>query len=212
MKTFLTTLSILVLFLVSPNLSNAQQGVIESDPLDLIISNAITSTVKIVTVNFGKFGRCTGIVIKNTPTDSIVLTAKHCVVFEGEMYINSLLVKSVGVSYKSDLAYLRTDEFIPYKTPVTLSNHIPKNGDKFIGIGYPTKGLIVIKGSIFVQTAIEQYVWSKEIPKGSSGGGIFNKKGELIGIMIRYYPGVQMGILVRLEDIHTIINVNKLLE
>ncbi len=213
MKRFFTALSILVLFLVSPNISNAQQGVIESDPFDIIIPNSISSTVQIITVNFGKFGRCTGVVIKNTPTKSIVLTAKHCVVFEGDMYIGSLKVDTVVASYKSDIAYLTLNEFIPYKTPVRLSNYIPAKGDKFIGIGYPTKGLTIVKGSIFVQTPTEQYVWTKEaIPNGSSGGGAFNKDGELIGIMVRYHSIVKMGILVRLEDIHALINANKLLE
>ena len=211
MKRLFTALFIaLTVFIAQP--IYAEQGVIESDPFDLVTPNAITSTVPVTSVQYGSFGRCTGVVIKNTPNESIVLTAKHCIVFEGDMYVESLKVDLVRSSYKSDLAYLTVSEFIPYKTPVTLSNHIPRNGDKFIGVGYPTKGLTVVKGSIFVQTPIEQYVWIKDIPKGSSGGGAFNKEGELIGIMIRHYPGAKMGILVRLEDIHTIINVNKLLE
>lgn len=213
MKRLITALSIiLALFLISPNISNAQQGIIKSDPFDIIISNAITSSVSIVMVDdYDGIGTCTGVVLKNTPTESIVLTAKHCLVIEGEMYIESLLVNSIGVSYKSDLAYLVLNKFIPNKTPVRLSNHIPKNKDKIIGIGFPKRKLYKTTGTIFSETRKKQYAMMKII-KGCSGGGVFNEYGELIGIMVSYYPGIGMALLVRLEDIHTIINVNKLLE
>ncbi len=190
----------------------AEQGVIESDPFDLVIPNAITSSVSLMIIEEdGRLATCSGVVIKNTPNESIILTAKHCLVFEGDMYVESLLVDEVGISYKSDLAYLILNKFIPYKTPVRMSNYIPKSKDKIVGIGYPSTKLYTTKGTIFFQTPKEQYAWL-QIKKGLSGGGVFNTDGELIGIMVRYYPGVKMGILVRLEDIHTFINVNKLLE
>ncbi len=213
MKRFFTALSItLALFLVSPNISNAQQGVIESDPFDIVIPNAITSSVSIVIIGKrGELGTCSGVVIKNTPTESIVLTAKHCLVFDGDMYVEALLVNAVGIAYKNDLAYLVINKFIPNKTPVRISNYIPKSKDKIVGIGFPTTELYKARGNIFIQTPIEQYAFI-EIKKGCSGGGVFNKHGELIGIMIRHYPGLNIGILVRLEDIHILININKLLE
>ena len=43
------------------------------------------------------------------------------------MYVESMLVNSVGMSYRSDLAYLVINRFIPYKTPVKISNYIPKS-------------------------------------------------------------------------------------
>ncbi len=200
----------LILCIVRP--LYAQQGVVESDPFDIVIPNAITSSVSIVMVDQSNgLGICSGVVIKNTPEESIILTAKHCLVFEGEIYIESFLVDHVGISYRSDLAYLILNKFIPYKTPARISNYIPKSKDKIVGIGYPSTKLYITKGTIFLQTPKEQYAWL-EIKKGLSGGGVFNTDGELVGIMIRYYPGVQMGILVRLEDIYTLINVNKLLE
>ena len=210
MRSLFIALSILALFLVSPNISNAQQGVIESDPLDLVTANAITSTVRIIFGTGRGFGGCSGVVIKNTPTESVVLTAKHCLSFDGEMYVQSLEVISVGSSLKSDLAYVVLDEFIPNKTPVRLSNYLPKSGDKIVAIGFPGSDLYITKGSIFVQTPKEQYAWL-EIISGCSGGGVYNTHGELIGLMIRHYPAMDISVLIRLEDIHTLINVNQLL-
>ena len=211
MKRLFTALFIaLTVFITQP--LYAEQGVIKSDPFDLIIPNAITSSVSIVMVDdrLG-IGTCTGVVLKNTPYYSIVLTAKHCLVIEGELYVESLLVDSIGISYKSDLAYLVLNKFIPNKTPVRISNYIPKSKDKIIAIGYPRKRLYKTRGTIFSQTPTKQYALMPII-KGCSGGGVFNEHGELIGIMVSYYPGLGMAMLVRLEDIYKIISVNKLLE
>ena len=212
MKRLFTALGItLALFFSISTSSFAQQGVIESDPLDLVTANAITSTVRIIFGTDRGFGGCSGVVIKNTPTKSIVLTAKHCLSFDGEMYVQSLEVSSVGTALKSDLAYVVLNEFIPNKTPIRLSNYLPKSGDKIVAIGFPGSNLYITKDSIFVQTPKEQYAWL-EIISGCSGGGVYNTHGELIGIMVRHYPTLDISILVRLEDIHTLINVNRLLE
>jgi len=211
MKKLLTTL-IIALTLCTVRPLYAQQGVIESDPFDIVIPNAITSSVSVIIVeDNGEMGTCSGVVIKNTPTESIVLTAKHCLAFQGEMYVNTMLVDSIGISYKSDLAYLVINKFIPYKTPVRVSNYIPKEKDKIVGIGYPTRRLYKTIGTIYAETPTKQYAFI-DIIKGCSGGGAFNVNGELIGIMISHYPGIGMGILVRLQDIHRMINVNRLLE
>ena len=212
MKKLITTLSIIVaLFFVSPNPSNAQVGVIETDRLDLIIPNAITSSVSLVMIEAkGGLGTCTGVVIKNTPTESIILTAKHCIVFEGEIYVESFRVDEVGVSYRSDLAYLVLNKFIPYKTPARISNYIPEHNDQIAIVGYPGMNLYTSTGTIFLQTSIEQYAFI-DIIKGCSGGGAFNTDGELIGIVVKHYRGIGITILERLEDIHTMINVNEVI-
>lgn len=210
MRRLLTALGVSLVLLLSKPVF-AQVGVIESDPLNIVTANAITSTVRIIMADGGSFGGCSGIVIKNTPTESIVLTAKHCISFEGEMYVQSLEVSSLGISLKSDLAYLILHEFIPNKTPVRISNYLPKDGDQIVAIGLPASKLYIERGTMFVQTETEQYAFIKII-NGCSGGGVFNKDGELIGIMIRYYRLMNISILVRLEDIHTLINVNRLLE
>ncbi len=212
MKRLFSALFIIFIFLILPFSLHSSQDVIESDPFDIVIPNAITSSVSLVIIeSHRKLTTCTGVVIKNTPTESIVLTAKHCLVFEGDIYVESFLVEYIGVSYKSDLAYLVLNRFIPYKTPVRISNSIPKKDDRIFGIGYPNTKLYTTKGTMFVQTPKEQYAFI-DIIKGCSGGGVFNTDGELIGIMVRHYSGIGLGILERLEDIHTIINVNKLLE
>ena len=211
MKRLFTALGVALILFLSPTFSLAQVGVINSDPFKIVTANAITSTVRIIFGTTKGLGGCSGVVIKNTPTESIVLTAKHCLSFDGEMYVQSLVVVAVGSSLKSDIAYLILDKFIPNKTPARLSNYLPKSDDKITAVGFPGSDLYITKGSIFVQTPKEQYAWL-EIISGCSGGGVYNTYGELIGIMIRHYPIMKISILVKLEDIHTIIKVNKLLE
>jgi len=211
MKQFFTTLIFTLTLWLSVSTSFAEAGVIESDPLDLVRDIAITSTVNVIMKDFGIYSSCSGVVIKNTPNKSIVLTAKHCIGFEGEMYIDGLPVIASQSSLKSDLAYLVVNNFIPNKTPARLSNYIPKNGDKIIAVGYPGRLIYSSKGTIFTQSPIEQLA-NLTVKKGCSGGGVYNVNGELIGLTIRYYPSINISILVKLEDIHTIVNVNKLLE
>ena len=211
MKRLFTALGVALILFLSPTFSLAQVGVINSDPFKIVTANAITSTVRIIFTTNKGIGGCSGVVIKNTPTESIVLTAKHCLSFHGEMYVQSLEVNSIGTSLKSDLAYLVLNKFIPNKTPVKLSNYIPRNDDQIVAVGFPGSNLYIKKGNIFVQTPKEQYEWL-EIINGCSGGGVYNTHGELIGIMIRHLPIMNVSALVRLEDIHTLINVNKLLE
>lgn len=210
MKRLFISLFITLIIFLSSN-GYAQQGIIESDPFKIVTANAITSTVKIITETDRGFGRCSGVVIKNTPTKSVILTAKHCLSFQGDMYINSLKVNFIGISLKADLVYLILNEFIPNKTPVKLSNHIPINGEEIVIVGFPKSKLYTDRGNIFVQTPKEQYAFIKAI-NGCSGGGAFNSSGNLIGIVIRYYPKINISVFVRLEDIHTLININKLLE
>ncbi len=210
MKRLFTALSIIfTLFLVSPNYSNAQ--VVKTDKLDLIIPNAITSSVSIFGVGEKGYASCSGVVIKNTPTESIVLTAKHCITSEIEIFVEHLKAYSVGISITKDLAYIKLDKFISFKTPVKLSNYIPHAKDKITGIGYPKGELYITKGIIFLET-LEHQMAKMEIKLGCSGGGVFNEDGELIGIMLGHVPYFNVSMLTKLQDLHKFINVNKLLE
>lgn len=211
MKLLFTTLGVALTIFLSSTFCFAQQGVIETDRLDLIIPNAITSSVSLFGVGEKGFGSCSGVVIKNTPTESIVLTAKHCIVYEKEIFVEDIKIDSVGVSISKDLGYLRLNKFIPFKTPATLSNYIPHSKDRITGIGYPKGELYITKGKIFLET-LDYQMTRMEIVSGCSGGGVFNEDGELIGIILGHVPYLNISMLVKLQDLHKFIAVNKLLE
>ena len=209
MKRLFTALGVALTIFLSSTFCFAQQ--VETDSLDLIIPNAITSSVSIFGVGEKGYASCSGVVIKNTPTESIVLTAKHCIVSEKELFVESIKIYSVGISVSKDLAYIKLNKFIPFKTPTRLSNYIPHSKDRITGIGYPKGELYITKGKIFLETLDNQMAKMK-IESGCSGGGVFNEDGELIGIMLGYVPYFNIAMLTKLQDLHKFIAVNKLLE
>ena len=211
MRNFFTALGVaLVLFISQP--ANAQVGVIEADPFDVIEANAITSTVTLFAVNDSRrYTTCTGVVIKNTPTESVVLTAQHCVGMKSAIYVEEFLVSSVGIDPYNDLAYVKVNDFIPYKTPAKLSNYIPVVNDKIIIIGYPDMKLYKARGVIKIETSNE-YVARIRVIGGCSGGGTFNERGELIGIVTSNLMGTKTTFIQKLQNLHKFVNVNKLLE
>ena len=211
MKSLFTALGVALIIFLSSTFCFGQQGVVKTDSLDLIIPNAITSSVSLFGVGDKGFASCSGVVIKNTPTESIVLTAKHCIISEKEIFVEDIKIYSVGISVSKDLGYLKLNKFIPFKTPTTLSNHIPHSKDRIAGIGYPKDELYITKGKIYLET--KDYQMAKmEVVGGCSGGGAFNENGELIGIMLGHVPYLNITVLTKLQDLHKFIAVNKLLE
>ena len=202
---------ILSLLLLNPIYIYAQEEYVNPDPVKVIVKKVITQSVSILTLELNGFSSCSGVVLKNTIDESIVLTAKHCVELAEEIYVDNLIVKTIGISLNDDLAFLKLDEFIPYKSPVTLANSNSQRGDWIVGIGYPKNRLFISFGNLTIITSDWQIVQIHMI-KGCSGGGIFNKDGELIGILWGSFFDETFGIFERLEDIHKFVNDNKLLE
>ena len=211
MKSLFTALGVASTIFLSSTFCFAQQGVVKTDSLDLIIPNAITSSVSIFSVGDKGFGSCSGVVIKNTTTESIVLTAKHCITPKKELFVENIKIYSVGISVSKDLAYLKLNKFIPFKTPARLSNYIPHSKDRIAGIGYPKDELYITKGKIFIET-LNYQIAKMKVVKGCSGGGVFNEDGELIGIILGYVPYLNISVIVKLQDLHKFIAVNKLLK
>ena len=210
MKRFIIALGVaLALFLSQP--LYAQQGVIEIEPLDLIIPNVITSSISLFSRSDQGWHSCSGVVIKNTPTESIVLTAKHCSTMKTDIWVEGLEVESMGVALYDDLAYLILDQFIPYKTPAKLSNYIPVKDDLIAFVGYPNKNLYISKGTMFLETN-DKYMIDGKIIRGCSGGGAFNTDGELIGIITNHIPLFNTIFVEKLQDIHKFVHMNQLLE
>lgn len=191
---------------------------LESQALENNIKRVINYSVSITSLGNG-FGTCSGVIIKNTPNESIVLSAKHCIGTAEELYIEAILVDTVGISIYDDLAYFKLNKMIPNKTAVNISEFVPTKGDLVVTIGYPSFILHIGIGEIQIKTKDWQIATIHLIP-GCSGGGVFNEYGELVGIVWGIIGSEKelekeestTGIFERLEDIIDFVRKNKLLE
>lgn len=194
MRKFLSLVFVLLFF---TTISFAQVGVIpegRTTPLtnqtseEVRIENLKQTVLKVIdsSVSVSMFGigigTCSGTVIKNTQTESIVLTAKHCIGTSEEIYVEGLLVEDLGISIKDDIAYLKINQEIPNKSAIIISNTEPRMGDLVIIIGYPNFHIHISVGEISVKTQDWRFAKINIIP-GCSGAGAYNEEGELIGIV-----------------------------
>jgi S1-C subfamily serine protease len=129
-----------------------------------------------------EMGSCSGVVIKEDEKNMYVLTAKHCVELGREMWVENNLVTLAITSTEQDLAYLVVSGHIPNKVPVVLASVNPKIGDKLYHIAYPMWDEYKSEGKLI--RISKDWEWSDLASKhGCSGGGIFNEKSELVGIL-----------------------------
>lgn len=138
--------------------------------------------------------KCAGVLLKN-----LVVTAAHCTQEGVEMSIQtydshmagSNLYVPVTVGYMrvdTDLAFLFPTAVIPapYHT-VTLAPEVPGRGAKVVLIGHPLRLAYTITEGIVShpQRKMDGIYWlhaSVNMTSGNSGGPLFNRYGELIGI------------------------------
>ncbi|CAM4454277.1 stalk domain-containing protein [Paenibacillus tarimensis] len=135
------------------------------------------------------YGQGSGVVIG----DHWILTNYHVMegATEGEVLLNNgshLTIQGVAVHHEqSDLAVIRTKEPIGIE-PVKLGSWgSARKGDRVYAIGSPlgmrntvSEGLI--SNIVILDNGIRYLQISAPIDHGSSGGGLFNEYGELIGI------------------------------
>lgn len=146
---------------------------------------------------------CSGVYISE---DGDILTAKHCVEGEG-LILSSVTVTTVtgttydaevkAISFPYDLALLKSKyKYINHKFPYTkiLKSHNVRLGQELLAIGHPLGLFWTVSSGIvsYVSRLLAEGYYSQfdaVIAPGSSGGPVFNNKGELIGIMSRYRGG-----------------------
>lgn len=142
------------------------------------------SAVSIFSVGRG-VGICSGVLIEDTK----VLTAKHCIDTFEEVYVENVSVKSIIASVDDDLALLILSRTIPNKIVTKLAKYNPMIEDNVYHIGYPRFSEYYSEGVINLKTKDHYYAILDIIP-GCSGGGVWNKYGELVGIV---WGGMQLG-------------------
>lgn len=150
--------------------------------------NAIYLSQTVEIVSFGRgMGRCSGTVIHEDLDNHYVLTAKHCVDVTEEMYVEDIKVSHIITSIEDDLAVLALDGKIDKKSVAKMA-YIDANIDEVVHhVAYPNGIIYKASGKITRENNDWQFVNFKSIG-GCSGGGVFNNRGSLIGVLWGGYP------------------------
>ena len=139
------------------------------------------SSVSLFSVGQG-LGFCSGVVVKEDKNKTYVITCKHCISVTEEMLVENNKVESVICFTDDDLAYLIVEGKIPEKRSIKIAKIKPKIKADLYHIGYPVFKLFKSSGKLIRET--NDWNWSSlNVIGGCSGGGIFNKKAQLVGIV-----------------------------
>jgi hypothetical protein len=137
--------------------------------------------------HMGKFGvgYCSGTLVYESEEGSIILTAKHCIPSNEELYAGQKRVKSIRVSAVDDLALLIVEGEYSDKEPAKFAAKNEPVGNTIYYLGYPPQ--YELEG-YYDQGPIVRYTQDWAFAKvlsigGCSGTGVFNKDLELIGVL-----------------------------
>jgi len=163
------------------------------------------TTVEIYGYSGANISGCSGVLIRS----NIALTAKHCAVGYEEIYVDNHKVKSVIISPSKDIAVLITEE--------PVGNHVVKIANKMIdskqyvfGYGRPFIDDYFIAG-IYLRTTHHGALTVGTIIPGCSGAGVFNSKGELVGVWSADMPKLKLIIFEDLDEVRKFLKDNSLL-
>lgn len=162
--------------------------------------------VSIFSVNPG-LGKCSGVVINKTQEDTYILTAKHCLNTFEETYVEDNKVIASLASVDDDLAILIVEGDIKDKEVAKLASYNPIKDDKIYLISYPS--LIDSYKSIgkIIRYSDDWGFAHLNCISGCSGGGLFNDKEELIGILWGGSERRVLSVFEKLEDIKRFLKI-----
>lgn len=116
-------------------------------------------------------------VIKDASTAQFVFS-------DGSIYQGETAV--IGLQPKDDIAILKINS--TYLTPAAISADY-QNGDAVTAIGAPNGQRNTVTTGVIKDSNEDILSTTAEIDQGSSGGGLFNSEGELIGMTSAYAEG-----------------------
>jgi S1-C subfamily serine protease len=155
----------------------------------------------------GIFGSGAGTVIKKTENTMYVLTCYHVVddiikLNEGGLKVNAIVGYSLGetgdidnlksfVSFsaeviksdeENDLALLKVNYSDPNLSEIKIAEQEPQKGDTVYSVGSPLGLLRNVSKGILANKIEGFFVCENVTTFGNSGGGLYNKDGDLIGV------------------------------
>lgn len=127
------------------------------------------------------------------PTDEMVVKEKN----------EFRKIRLVKVNHEVDLALFEYVENYYDITIANLTETTPKAGDKIWAIGNPIMIVDAITSGTLVKIDKYFYLIDARIYYGSSGGGLFNIQGELIGVNVamKSNPLYNLGISVNIQTV-----------
>ena len=175
-----------LLMLMIPIKSQAPDTPVVEDDTNRIIQHimlAETHEVFILDQGFTG-GMCTGTVLENS-NKAVVLTAKHCISIQPEIYVEGIKVEDYEVSKTYDLALLYLEDVVEDKVPAVIGTKNARRGDELFGLGYSSITGFPLYGTHFFSIGHNAQA-KMEVRSGCSGGGLFNTEGELVGVVWGY--------------------------
>jgi len=179
------------------------------DLKESVIKEKISESVQSHTVSiFGMgqgFGFCSGVIIGENSKYTYVLTCKHCVHPTEEVLVENTQADAVIALMNEDLALVLIKGSLPGKSPSSLASEKPKKDQELIHIGYPKFDLYESWGKV-LRTSKDWQWASFESQGGCSGGGVYNRQKQLVGILwggLGYNP---ISIYEPIDDIRLFLN------
>jgi S1-C subfamily serine protease len=182
-----------------------QEEVISVDDIEVPLSKADLIEYN-VTISNRERPNCGGTVIKSDDTETLILTAAHCIWDElkdpmtyGYVDFNNddkYRVEVVDYSRNQDLALLRVTDKIDLKLAAKLADSPPVAGDPIWVLGYGARIDDIMSDGIISKAKTT----SRHTPRtncviidasayyGNSGGGVYNEDDELVGVLIQNGP------------------------
>lgn len=160
---------------------------------------------------FGLESQGSGVVIKKTNNKMYILTCNHVIddimEFNKKSFVNLGAIvgyikfdknyKEVGnilygaeiikTDKENDLALLRVDIIDEYLNDINIAEKEPEKGDVVYSVGNPFGLFRTVSKGILSNKIDRGYLSDNTETFGNSGGGLFNKKGELIGITYQVF-------------------------
>ncbi len=158
-------------------------------------------------------GNCSAVAID----ENTLLTAEHCVSnkntgqlfldWRGDEKVPYVLIKS---DKSHDIAEIEIHSSSVHLTPVKISKAPPSETDRVYIVGYPAAQMRILSEGYYSTDAdvngMRHYSTGANAFGGNSGGGLFNERGELIGITSKVAAVYHhLSLFVPLEDINEFI-------
>lgn len=140
------------------------------------------STVSVFSMGDGGLGTCSGTIVNEVDGNHHVLTAKHCIQRTDEFFVDYLPAKLIIASVDNDIAYIIVKGKIFGKKPAVIAKDSAYPGEVIHHLGYPEEEYYISSGFVTRWTRQDHF---SNLPSrgGCSGGGIFNNKAEMIGVL-----------------------------